>query len=91
MEEFINRKLNRYDDLQNDPNEDGLSNLSPYLHFGQISPLYVVLKVSQYSGSGIEVFLEELIVRRELSMNFVNFNHNYDFFTGLPDWVKITF
>ena len=47
LEEFISNKLYRYADLRNDPNEDGLSNLSPYLHFGQISPLYVVLQISQ--------------------------------------------
>ena len=90
LDEFINQKLNRYDDLRNDPNEDGLSNLSPYLHFGQISPLYVALQVSRYSGPGTEAFLEELVIRRELSMNFVYHNWQYDSFNGLPDWAKRT-
>jgi deoxyribodipyrimidine photo-lyase len=88
IEEFILKKLGKYGDFRNDPNEDGLSNLSPYLHFGQISPLYVALQVSRYGGSGIEAFLEELIVRRELSMNFVHYNQNYDSFAGLPEWAK---
>ncbi len=35
-------------------------------------------------------FLEELIVRRELSMNFVTFNHSYDSPDCLPDWAKKT-
>jgi len=90
LEEFINDKLYKYDDLRNDPSEDGLSNLSPYLHFGQISPLYVALEVSRYSGPGADAFLEELIVRRELSMNFVHYNRQYDSFNGLPEWVKRT-
>lgn len=90
LEEFINQKLNSYDDLRNDPNEDGLSNLSPYLHFGQISPLYVALNVSQQSSPGKDAFLEELIIRRELSMNFVYYNQQYDSFTGLPAWTKRT-
>jgi deoxyribodipyrimidine photo-lyase len=90
LEEFISQKLNRYHDLRNDPNEDGLSNLSPYLHFGQISPLYVALKVSQQSSLGKDAFLEELIIRRELSMNFVYYNQQYDSFTGLPAWTKRT-
>jgi deoxyribodipyrimidine photo-lyase len=90
LEEFISKTLYRYDDLRNDPNEDGLSNLSPYLHFGQISPLYAALQVSRYSGPGMEAFLEELIIRRELSMNFVHYNQQYDYFAGLPDWAKRT-
>jgi len=90
LEKFINKKLHRYDDLRNDPNEDGLSNLSPYLHFGQISPLYVALQLSQNSSPGTEAFLEELIVRRELSMNFVHYNQQYDSFAGLPEWAKRT-
>jgi deoxyribodipyrimidine photo-lyase len=90
LEEFISEKLHRYDDLRNDPNEDSLSNLSPYLHFGQISPLYVALQLSRNNSPGTEAFLEELIVRRELSMNFVYYNRQYDSLAGLPAWVKRT-
>jgi deoxyribodipyrimidine photo-lyase len=34
--------------------------------------------------------LEELIIRRELSFNFVYFNKNYDNPECLPDWAKTT-
>ena len=88
LEEFISTKLDRFADSRNDPNQDCLSNLSPYLHFGQISPLYVCLQVNQHSGEGREAFLEELIVRRELSMNFVHYNEQYDSFAGLPNWAQ---
>ena len=37
-----------------------------------------------------EAFLEELITRRELSMNFTYYNPNYDSFEGLPKWAKNT-
>jgi len=90
LEKFTSQKLYEYEDLRNDPNEDGLSNLSPYLHFGQISPLYIALQVSRNGGPGMEAFLEELIVRRELSMNLVHFNQHYDSFTGLPNWARRT-
>jgi len=90
LEEFINRKLDRYDDFRNDPNADCLSNLSPYLHFGQISPLFVALQVSRYNSPGSEAFFEELIIRRELSMNFIHYNRQYDSFNGLPEWAKKT-
>jgi deoxyribodipyrimidine photo-lyase len=87
---FIRSKLDRYEHLKNDPNEDVLSQLSPYLHFGQISPLYVASEVGRHGGPNGDTFLEELIVRRELSMNFVQYNPLYDSFTGLPDWAQKT-
>jgi deoxyribodipyrimidine photo-lyase len=90
LAEFIAEKLARFEELRNDPNEDCLSNLSPYLHFGQISPLYTCLKINEHGGPGSDAFLEELIVRRELSMNFVHYNREYDSFAGLPDWAKRT-
>jgi len=90
LAEFIRRKLDGYDTRRNDPNLDATSNLSPYLHFGQISPLYIALKVGETSGSGKDAFLEELIVRRELSFNFVYYNHQYDNYECLPPWARRT-
>lgn len=90
LQKFIDRKLDRYSDFRNDPTLDYLSNMSPYLHFGQISPLYIALKVMEAKSPGEETFLEEMIVRRELSMNFIFYNQNYDEFEGLPAWAKKT-
>ncbi|MFC1905271.1 deoxyribodipyrimidine photo-lyase [Chloroflexota bacterium] len=90
LNEFINKKMANYDKSRNDPNENCLSNLSPYLHFGQISPLYVALEISRQNTKNSDAFLEELIVRRELSMNFVHHNPYYDSYKGLPKWVKQT-
>jgi deoxyribodipyrimidine photo-lyase len=88
---FLESKLDRFPELRNDPTLDYLSHLSPYLHFGQISPLQIALKVLKTRSPGIEAFLEELIVRRELSMNFVFYNEGYDSFGALPEWAKRTF
>jgi deoxyribodipyrimidine photo-lyase len=90
LREFIARKLAYYSEMRNDPNEDGTSNLSPYLHFGQISPLEVALEVRESRKKAAEVFLEELIVRRELSLNFAYYNRDYDRFEGLPVWARKT-
>ena len=90
LREFVDAKLADYDTLRNEPALDHVSHLSPYLHFGQISPLEIALAVRQYSGSGMDAFLEELVVRRELSINFVYHNPNYDTYEGLPDWAKRT-
>jgi deoxyribodipyrimidine photo-lyase len=64
--------------------------MSPYLHFGQISPVYIVQRVLESAQAGVEEYLEELIIRRELSMNFVTYNPFYDTYGGLPDWARRT-
>ncbi len=90
LEIFLESKLDRFPELRNDPTLDYLSHMSPYLHFGQISPLYIALKVSKTRSLGVEAFLEELIIRRELSMNFVFYNEKYDSLEAIPDWAKKT-
>lgn len=87
---FMENKLDKFADLRNDPSEDYLSNMSPYLHFGQISPLFLALEVSKTNSPGKDAFLEELIIRRELSMNLAHYNENYNKFDCLPDWAKKT-
>lgn len=87
LEDFIEDKLEEYPDKSGDPAEDYLSHMSPYLHFGQISPIYIANRVREAGGPGVEEYLEQLIVRRELSINFVHYNQNYDDFSSiLPDW-----
>ncbi len=93
LADFINSKLNDYADSRNDPSLGLQSNLSPYLHFGQMSPLTVALEVKKARGKkkpSKDAFLEELIVRRELSINFVYYNENYDSYLCLPGWVRST-
>jgi deoxyribodipyrimidine photo-lyase len=88
---FIENKLDKYDELRNDPTKDYQSNLSPYLHFGQVSAQRVALEVDKFSKpSPKEAYLEELIIRKELSDNYCYFNHNYDNTDGFPDWAKKT-
>lgn len=89
LERFLTR-LDGYPDGRNDPNLPALSELSPYLHFGQISPLDIVLQVLEADSPGSDAFLEELIIRRELAINFVYFNQSYDSYLSLPDWCRRT-
>jgi deoxyribodipyrimidine photo-lyase len=89
LESFIeDGRLERFHEERNDPARDGLSHLSPYLHYGQISALEIALEASRHPGPGTESFLEELIVRRELAFNFVAFNADYDRFECLPNWAR---
>lgn len=87
---FISTGLDTFAERRNDPNADSVSHMSPYLHFGQISPLYIALRVADRASPGSEPYLEELIVRRELSMNFCHYNRRYDSYAGLPAWCRAT-
>ena len=87
---FLDTRLERYDTDRNDPSLDGLSGMSPYLHFGHISPVEIALDVMRRGGAGADPYLEELIVRRELAANFVRHNPHYDSIACLPDWARAT-
>jgi deoxyribodipyrimidine photo-lyase len=90
LDDFIANKLQHYASFKNDPNLDYQSNLSPYLHFGQISPLYIYLCLAQVPEDIRSVFFEELIIRRELSMNFAHYNDHYDGYDSIPAWARTT-
>jgi deoxyribodipyrimidine photo-lyase len=90
LQAFVKNKLDHFPDLRNIPTADYLSQMSPYLHFGQISPLSIALAVSGAPSPGKESYLEELVVRRELSLNFVRYNEAYDSFEGIPSWAQKT-
>ncbi|MCK9281120.1 MAG: deoxyribodipyrimidine photo-lyase [Melioribacteraceae bacterium] len=90
LTDFLNNKLKNYAADRNDPNKRATSNLSPYLHFGQISAQRIALETElfiEYPESQ-KSFLEELIIRRELSDNFCYYNQNYYSADGFPDWAK---
>ena len=89
---FIGHRLCNYADENSDPVLDGCSHMSPYLHFGQISPLDVALRVQRSDAprSAIDAYLEQLIVRRELSMNAIWFDLGYDRYESLHPWARKT-
>ncbi len=93
LDSFISQRLSGYSRDRNDPNRNALSCMSPYLHFGQICSQTIALKIRQESSASLEskdAFLEELIVRKELSDNFCHYNPDYDSFKGLPEWSRKT-
>ncbi|MDX1514133.1 MAG: deoxyribodipyrimidine photo-lyase [Gammaproteobacteria bacterium] len=74
LRRFLSGALDDYDGVRNDPVSPRVSMLSPYLHFGQISPVEIARKVlaaKAPSKADKEAFLEQLIVRRELAVNHV--------------------
>ncbi len=91
--DFLQNGLKHYDRHSNQPQTDDVSHMSIYLHFGQISPLYLALQVEKDKRAGEEnraAYLEELIVRRELAINFVHQTANYDHYGCLPRWARQT-
>lgn len=89
---FVEEILPDYDKARSKPDRDGSSRLSAYLHFGYLSPLEVALSVQKADApqESIDAYLEELIVRRELSYNMTRFNEKYDSLEALPPWVHKT-
>jgi deoxyribodipyrimidine photo-lyase len=89
---FVKHRLNGYANNRNHPEVDGTSRLSPYLHFGHIGPHTVALAVKQADAPAEDrnAFLEELIVRRELAVNFVRYNSKYDTLDSSEHWADQT-
>lgn len=88
LKKFLKTKLSEYGEYRNDPVLDVQSGLSPYIHFGHISAQRVALEVQRHDADikSQEAFLEELIIRRELSDNFCFYNDAYDSIDGFPEW-----
>ena len=92
LRRFVDDELDDYVEARARLGDPKVSTLSPYLHFGQISPVEIALAARQavVGHEALASFLEELIVRRELSMNFVNQAENYDSYECLPEWARRT-
>ena len=92
LNHFVQNILPHYDKTQKEPSVDGVSRLSPYLHFGFLSIQEVVAAVEKAKApkSAKEAFLEQAIVRRELSFNFTRHNPHYDSLQSLPAWALQT-
>lgn len=82
--------LLRYAEGRNTPDDDVQSNLSPYLHFGQLAPQRVAFEARRHGATTapLSAFQEQLIVRRELSDNFCLHASNYDSVDAFPAWAR---
>ncbi|RNC67223.1 MAG: deoxyribodipyrimidine photo-lyase [Desulfuromonadales bacterium] len=92
LDEFVAERLAAYPERRNDPAAAGQSGLSPHLHFGHLAPQRVALAVlaADVPPEARDAFLEELVVRRELSDNFCLHNPDYDRVAGVPAWARQT-
>ena len=89
LEAFVTSGLARYPEDRNDPNLDGTSRLSPYLHFGNLG-IHEVLLAARASGPGAayEKFQDEALTWRELAHNFVFFNRRHRTWDAVPAWAR---
>ncbi len=92
LRDFVENKLRGYGKLRNKPEVDHTSCLSPYLHFGHISPITVALAIEKAEAPtpDKEAFLNQIVVWRELSVNLVRFNPDYDSFECAEPWAHRT-
>ena len=92
LREFLHNKLRHYSERRRKPELHGTSRLSPYLHFGQISVQRVAWEVERAELPRVlkDSFFNELITWRELAINFVRTNPNYDNFDCAEPWAKRT-
>lgn len=92
LSRFVEQHLAAYDEHRNQPETDDVSHMAMYLHFGQISPVRVALEIRDSGApqADVDSFLEELIVRRELAVNFVYYTDDYDQYSALPEWARTT-
>jgi deoxyribodipyrimidine photo-lyase len=92
LREFVRHKLCGYTTQRNKPEIDHTSRLSPYLHFGHISPVSVALAIQEADApkADKDAFLDQLITWRELAINLVRFDPNYDNFECGEAWAHRT-
>ena len=94
LKAFLADALPGYGSGRNRPEAAAASHMSPYLHFGQISPVEIALAVREArtaEDADRSSYLEELIVRRELAMNHVHYTERYDAYAhAVPEWARKT-
>lgn len=89
---FCDALLPGYAEGRNEPAAEQSSLLSPYLHFGQVSPVEMALAARDAAAGDDDrrSFVEELVVRRELAINYVRYEPHFDRYDALPAWARKT-
>jgi deoxyribodipyrimidine photo-lyase len=93
---FTGKLLEDYDAQRNHPEVDGTSCMSPYLHFGHVGPTTIALavdaaaRVNPRLKAARDSYFNELIVWRELAVNFVRYTKKYDSLECAENWAKVT-
>ncbi len=88
---FRDERLHAYARRRNDAlDRDGVSRLSPYLHFGHVSPFAIAREAMAVGGPGAAKFLDELLVWRELAHAWCFHTEEIETLEALPRWAQAT-
>ena len=96
LKHFCADLLGGYMVERNRPETDGTSGMSPYLHYGHVGPQTIALAVAAAAEAdpklikAKESYFNELLAWRELSINFVRYQPNYDNTQCAEDWARRT-
>jgi deoxyribodipyrimidine photo-lyase len=92
FQNFVQTGLKKFDSLRNDPNhQDVCSGLSPWINHGHVSfqKLGMEIKALNKYANGTASYIEEGLVRRELSDNFCYYSpDDYDSLEGAAGWAR---
>ena len=66
--------------------KDGVSRMSPWIHYGMISTTRIVRDASSIGGKGAEKFLDEMLVFREHAQHHVHATDTPDDWANIPGW-----
>jgi photolyase PhrII len=87
--DFLEDGLDHYHRRRNDATQpQAVSRLSPYLHYGCVSPFRVAREALAHGSEGAGKFLDELLIWRELSHHFCFHSRHLETMEALPDWAR---
>ena len=87
---FKEKQLSRYAKQRNNALVDGVSRMSPYLHYGMVSPFRIAREAAEIGNAGAEKYLDELLIWRELAYAFCFYREDHDQWSAIPDWARET-
>ena len=88
---FRDERLDDYHDTRNAPSyPDGVSRLSPYLHWGHVSPLRIARQAAARDSRGADKFIDELVTWREMAHHFCFYEPAHASVDALPEWARAT-
>ncbi len=87
---FKETRLSRYAKQRNDALLDGVSRMSPYLHYGMVSPFRIAREAARIENAGAQKYLDELLIWRELAYAFCFYREDHNQWSALPEWAQRT-
>ena len=89
-QDFKANGLGKYDRRRNNALVDGVSRMSPYLHYGMVAPTRIAREAKAEESKGAKKFLDELLIWRELAYVFCHYRHDHGRVSAIPDWARET-